>query len=53
MNAAKYREIIEENLLLGTEGLNPAFMFTFRQQKDSKNTARITIEGFRTNLPNC
>ena len=40
MNAAKYRDILEENLFQSALGRR----FTFQQDTDSKHTAKITKE---------
>uniref|UniRef100_A0A8D0AEW9 Tc1-like transposase DDE domain-containing protein n=1 Tax=Sander lucioperca TaxID=283035 RepID=A0A8D0AEW9_SANLU len=47
MDRAKYRAILEENLLESAKGLRLGRRFTF-QQDDPKHTARATTEWFRS-----
>ena len=42
MNRAKYREILDENLLQSTQDLRPGQSFTFQQDNDPKHTAKTT-----------
>jgi hypothetical protein len=42
MNGAKYREIIDENLLKSTQDLRLGQRFIFQQDKDPKHTAKTT-----------
>jgi hypothetical protein len=42
MNGAKYREIVDENLLNSTQDLRLGQRFTFQQDNDPKHTAKIT-----------
>jgi transposase len=44
MNRAKYREILDENLL---EDLRLGLMFTFQQDNDPKHTTKTTQEWLR------
>jgi hypothetical protein len=44
MNRAKYREILDENLLQSAQDLRLGRRFTFRQDKDPKHTAKTTQE---------
>jgi hypothetical protein len=44
MNGAKYREILDENLLQSTQDLRLGCMFTFQQDNDTKHTAKTTQE---------
>ena len=44
MNVAKYREILDENLLQSAQDLRLGPRFTFQQDKDSKHTAKTTQE---------
>ena len=51
MNGAKYREILDENLLQSAQVLRPERRFTLQQDNDPKHTAKTTQEfGFGTNL---
>ncbi len=47
MNAAKYRDILDENLLQSAQDLRLGRRFTFQQDNDPKHTAKIT-SGFTT-----
>ena len=47
MNGAKYREILEENLLQSALDLRLGRTFTFQQDKDPKHTAKTTQEWLR------
>ncbi|KAI4899735.1 hypothetical protein NFI96_015440 [Prochilodus magdalenae] len=50
MNAAKYRDILEENLcVLCALDLRLGRRFTFQQDNDPKHTAKITKEWLRNN----
>ncbi len=49
MNAAKYRDILDENLLQSARDLRLGRMFTFQQDNDPKHTAKITKEWFHIN----
>jgi hypothetical protein len=44
MNRAKYREILDENLLLCAQDLRLGPMFTFQQDSDHNYTAETTQE---------
>ena len=46
MNGAKYREILDENLLQSTRDLRLGRRFTFQQDNDPKHTAKTTQEWF-------
>jgi hypothetical protein len=39
INRAKYRELLDENLLQSAQDLRPVQRFTFQQDKDPKHTA--------------
>ena len=55
MNGAKYREILDENLLQSTQDLRLGRRFTFQQDNDSKHTAKTKHEWLRDtqrNSPN-
>ena len=47
MNGAKYREILDENLLQSTQDLRLGRRFTFQQDNDPKHTAKTTQEWLR------
>ncbi|KAI3374619.1 hypothetical protein L3Q82_021193 [Scortum barcoo] len=49
MNAAKYRDILEENLFQSAQDLRLGQRFTFQQDNDPKHTAKITKEWLRNN----
>ena len=49
MNAAKYRDILEENLFKSALDLRLGRRFTFQQDNDPKHTAKITKEWLRNN----
>jgi hypothetical protein len=42
MNGAKYREMLDENLLLSTQDLRLGRRFTFQQDNNPKHTAKTT-----------
>ena len=44
MNGAKYREILDENLLMSAQDLRLGRMFTFHLDNDLKHTAKTTQE---------
>ena len=44
MNRAKYREILDENLLQSAQGLRLGQRFTFQQDNDPKHTAKTMQE---------
>ena len=44
MNRAKYREILDENLLQSAQDLRLGQRFTFQQENDPKHTAKTTQE---------
>ena len=48
MEGAKYRAILEENLLESAKGLRLGWRFTFQQDNNPKHTARATMEWFRS-----
>ena len=47
MNGAKYREILDENLLQSAQDLRLGQRFTFQQDNDPKHTAKTTQEWLR------
>ena len=47
MNGAKYREILDENLLQSAQDLRLGRRFTFQQDNDLKHTAKTTQEWLR------
>ena len=47
MNGAKYREILDENLLQSTQDLRLGLRFTFQQDNDPKHTAKTLQEWLR------
>ena len=47
MNGAKYREILDENLLQSAQDLRLGRRFTFQQDNDPKHTAKTTQEWLR------
>ncbi len=49
MNAAKYRDILDENLLQSSQDLRLGQRFTFQQDNDPKHTAKITKEWLHNN----
>ncbi len=49
MNAAKYRDILDENLLQSVQDLRLGRRFTFQQDNDPKLTAKITKEWLHNN----
>ncbi len=49
MNAAKYRDILDENLLQSAQDLRLGRRFTFQQDNDLKHTAKITKEWLHNN----
>jgi hypothetical protein len=44
INGAKYREILDENLLQSAQDLRPGGRFTFKQDNDPKHTAKTMQE---------
>ncbi len=49
MNAAKYRDILDENLLQSAQDLRLGRRFTFQQDNDPKHTAKTTKEWLHNN----
>ncbi len=49
MNAAKYRDILDENLLQSAQDLRLSRRFTFQQDNDPKHTDKITKEWLHNN----
>ena len=47
MNGAKYRGILDENLLQSTQNHRLGQRFTFQQDNDPKHTAKTTKEWLR------
>ena len=52
MNAAKYREILEDNLILSARELLLGRRFIFQQDNDPKHTAKATQKWFKNNKVN-
>ena len=52
MNAAKYREILEDNLFLSARELRLGRRFIFQQDNDPKHTAKATQKWFKENKVN-
>ena len=52
MNRAKYREILDENLLQSALDLRLGLRFTFQQDNDTKHTAKTVQEWLRDNSLN-
>ena len=52
MNAATYRDTLEENQLQSTLDLRLGRRFIFQQDKDPKHTAKILMEWFQDNSVN-
>ncbi len=50
MNAAKYRDFLDENLLQSAQDLRLGRRFTFQQDNDPKHTAKITKEWLHNNF---
>jgi hypothetical protein len=50
MSGAKYREILDENLLPSAQVLRLGKRFTFQQDNDPKHTAKTTQEWLGTSL---
>ena len=48
MDGAKYRTILEENLLESVKDLRLGQSFTFQQDTEPKQTPRATMEWFRS-----
>ncbi|MCJ8737809.1 hypothetical protein PDJAM_G00028230 [Pangasius djambal] len=48
MDGAKYRAILDENMLESAKDLRLRQRFTFQQDSDPKHTARATMEWFRS-----
>jgi hypothetical protein len=44
MNGAKYRPILDENLLQSENDLRLGRRFTFQQDNDPKHTAKVTLD---------
>ena len=49
MNAAKYREILEDNLIQSARELRLGRRFIFQQDNDPKHTSKATQKWFRDN----
>jgi hypothetical protein len=47
MNGAKYREILDENLLQSSQDLRLGRRFTFQQNNDPQHTVKTTQERLR------
>ena len=52
MDGAKYRTILEENLMQSAKDLKLGRRFIFQQDNDPKHTARATMECFRSKHAN-
>uniref|UniRef100_A0AAZ3R5I6 Transposase n=1 Tax=Oncorhynchus tshawytscha TaxID=74940 RepID=A0AAZ3R5I6_ONCTS len=52
MNGAKYRKILDENLLQSAQDLRLGRRFTFQQDNDPKHTAKTTPEWLRDKSQN-
>ena len=52
MNGAKYREILDKNLLQSAQDLRLGQMFTFQQDNNPKHTAKTMQEWLRDNSVN-
>mgnify|MGYP007070401842 CR=1 FL=1 len=52
MNGAKYREILDENLLQSAQDLRLGRRFTFQQDNDPKHTAKTTQKWLKDNSVN-
>ena len=52
MNAAKYREILEDNLILSVRELRLGRRFVLQQDNDPKHTAKATQKWFKDNKVN-
>ena len=48
MDGAKYRTILEENLLESAKDLRLGWSFTFQQDNEPKHTVRAIMEWFRS-----
>ena len=53
MNAAKYRETLNENLLHSTQDLTIGQRFSFQQDNDSKHIAKTTQEWLWGQVSEC
>ena len=52
MNAAKYREILEDNLILSVRELRLGRRFVLQQDNDPKHTVKATQKWFKDNKVN-